>query len=79
MILKKNINDNKWSDFIKNTYQKNIYSDYKYLKNLNKDFNNYLLYEKDLPLIGAILFNNNLEKVPIFYNSIFISKNKITT
>ena len=49
-------------DFIKNTYQKNIYSDYKYLKNLNKDFNNYLLYEKDLPLIGAILFNDNLEK-----------------
>ena len=74
MILKKNINDNKWSDFINNTYQKNIYSDYKYLKNLNKDFNNYLFYEKDLPLIGAILFNDNLEKVPIFYNSIFISK-----
>ncbi len=76
MILKKNINNNIWSDFIKNCSQKNIYSDYKYLKILNKNFNKYILFEKNTPLIGTILFIENLEKIPTFYNSIFIS-NKI--
>ena len=77
MLIKKNINHNFWSKFINTTYQNNIYSDYKYLKNLDNKFENFVLYEKNLPLVGAIIFDDNLETIPIFYNTLFVS-NKIS-
>jgi len=76
MLIKKNINHNFWSNFINTTYQNNIYSDYRYLKNLESKFENFILYEKDRPLVGAIIFDDNLENIPTFYNTLFIS-NKI--
>lgn len=76
MLLKKNINHKLWTDFISKTSQNNIYSHYLYLKNLKSKFNNFVLYEKELPLIGAILYDDDLGKIPTFYNSLFIS-NKI--
>ena len=76
MLLKKNINHKLWTDFISKTSQNNIYSHYLYLKNLKSKFNNFVLYENELPLIGAILYDDDLEKIPTFYNSLFIS-NKI--
>ena len=73
MQLKKNINPKLWLDFISKTLQNNIYSQYLYLNNHKSKFNNFVLYEKELPLIGAILYDNDLEKIPTFYNSLFIS------
>ena len=46
MLIKKNINHNFWAEFINTTYQNNIYSDYRYLKNLENKFENFVLYEK---------------------------------
>ena len=73
MLLKKNINHNLWSNFINKTNQNNIYSNYKYLKNLEGKFENFVLYDNNLPLVGAILFEDNLENLPIFYNTLFVS------
>ena len=66
MLIKKNINHNFWSKFINTTYQNNIYSDHRYLENLENKFDNFVLYEKDLLLVGAIIFDDNLENVPLF-------------
>ena len=73
MLIEKNINHNLWSKFINTTYQNNIYSDHRYLENLENNFENFVLYEKNLPLVGAIIFDDNLENIPTFYNTLFIS------
>lgn len=73
MLIEKNINHNLWSKFIITTYQNNIYSDHRYLVNLENNYENFVLYEKNLPLVGAIIFDDNLENIPTFYNTLFVS------
>ncbi len=74
MKIKKNISKILWQEFLKDTLENNIYSQYKYLEIINHKFNNYILYDGEKPMVGAIIFQDNLKEVPTFYNTLFLSK-----
>ena len=74
MNLKKNINEKDFLEFIKNTDQYNIFSEYKYLEIMNEKFDNYVLFKNNEPVIGTIQFHKSMFNLPIFYNTIFVSK-----
>ena len=66
MLIEKNINHNLWSKFINTTYQNNIYTDHRNLEKLENNYENFVLNEKNLPVVGAIIFDENLENIPTF-------------
>lgn len=74
MNLEKNVDLNTWNELLKNSTQGNIFSNYLYLELLEKKFSNYVLMEKNKPIIGAIIFEDDLINIPIFYNSLLIDK-----
>ena len=77
MNLKKNISKDEWSSFVSDSPQYNIFSDYNYLNILKNKFSNYVLEKNGECYCGLILFEDDLSKVPIIYNSIILNK-KIT-
>jgi len=78
MNLEKNVDLNTWNELLKNSTQSNIFSNYIYLELLEKKFSNYVLTEKNKPIVGAIIFEDELTNIPTFYNSLLID-NKINS
>lgn len=74
MNLKKNISKIDWNNFLINSDQHNIFSEYRYLDILDSKFSNYVLEKEGDYLCGLIIFEENLNEIPIIYNSIILNK-----
>lgn len=76
MKIKKNVTKDSWTKLLFNSYQNNIFSNFNYLniiKSNSIEYDNYILFDNHEPLMGLIQFNN-FDNIPIFYNSIILSK-----
>lgn len=72
MNLEKNVDIKIWNKLLANSPQNNIFSNYEYLELIDKKFSNYVLVDKSNPIIGAIIYEEDLINIPTFYSPLLL-------